>query len=132
MKKVYQNKKIWFVTGSQHLYGPEVLKRVEENSRTIAESLNKDDAIPCELLFKNVVTTPESIAEVCLAANSSNACIGLVFWMHTFSPAKMWIRGLKALNKPFCHLHTQFNRDIPWGSIDMDFYESQPVCPWRA
>lgn len=109
------------MTGSQHLYGEEVLKTVAQHSQLIAESLDADNRMPCKITFKEVVTTPDSIFEVCSAANHDANCIGLVLWMHTFSPAKMWIRGLNALNKPFCHLHTQFNRDIPWGTIDMDF-----------
>ncbi len=114
-------KKIWFVTGSQHLYGPETLKQVAANAETIAEALNADASIPVKVVFKPVVTTPDEIRATCVAASSDKDCIGLITWMHTFSPAKMWVSGLKALTKPICHLHTQFNRDIPWGEIDMDF-----------
>ena len=112
---------LWFVTGSQHLYGPEVLKQVDADSEQIARALDADPAIPVRIVFKPVVTTPDAIRAVCLDANNSPDCAGLVCWMHTFSPAKMWIGGLKVLQKPYCHLHTQFNRDIPWDSIDMDF-----------
>ncbi|NMB53829.1 MAG: L-arabinose isomerase [Leptolinea sp.] len=112
---------MWFITGSQHLYGPETLKQVAEDSKHIAEYLNDSDRIPVKVIFKPVVTTPEEILAVCKAANNDPTCIGLVCWMHTFSPAKMWIAGLTALNKPFCHLHTQFGREIPWSDIDMDF-----------
>ena len=77
--------------------------------------------MPVNVVFKPVVTTPQGIYELCLAANSAANCIGLITWMHTFSPAKMWIAGLNVLRKPFVHLHTQFNRDIPWATIDMDF-----------
>jgi len=111
----------WFVTGSQHLYGMETLRQVDEHSKAMTEALNKDSAIPYQIVFKPVVTTPEEIRKVCLEANSDNSCAGIITWMHTFSPAKMWIGGLSELNKPFLHLHTQFNRDIPWDSIDMDF-----------
>jgi L-arabinose isomerase len=111
----------WFVTGSQHLYGEETLKQVDQNSREIAEALNRSSAIPVKVVFKRVLTTPEEILSLCREASHTNACIGLITWMHTFSPAKMWIAGLKSLGKPFMHLHTQFNRDIPWESIDMDF-----------
>jgi L-arabinose isomerase len=112
---------LWFVTGSQHLYGEETLKQVAEHSRAIADSLNNAAGIPVSVIFKPVVTTPEEIYRVCLEANTAKKCIGIVAWMHTFSPAKMWIGGLKTLQKPIVHLHTQFNRDIPWNDIDMDF-----------
>ena len=111
----------WFVTGSQHLYGDEVLQQVAANSQTIARALSESSQIPVKVVFKPVLTTPQAIRDVCLEANNAPNCIGLITWMHTFSPAKMWIAGLDALHKPFLHLHTQFNRDIPWSSIDMDF-----------
>lgn len=114
-------KEIWFVTGSQHLYGPETLKQVAANSKTIVEGLNGSGQIPVTLVFKPVVTTPDEITKLCREANNDTACIGLVTWMHTFSPAKMWIAGLSILSKPLCHLHTQFNAEIPWSNIDMDF-----------
>ncbi|SDD38088.1 L-arabinose isomerase [Paenibacillus sp. UNCCL117] len=116
--KPYQ---FWFVTGSQHLYGPETLERVGEHSRAIAESLNADEALPFELIFKPVVTTPDEIRKLIIEANADELCAGIVTWMHTFSPAKMWIAGLSQLQKPLLHFATQFNRDIPWESIDMDF-----------
>ena len=112
---------VWFVTGSQHLYGPKTLEKVAEHSRQIAETLNSSAHIPVKVVFKPVLTTPESIRELCLEANSTRNCIGLITWMHTFSPAKMWIAGLGLLRKPFAHLNTQFNREIPWSEIDMDF-----------
>ncbi len=111
----------WFVTGSQHLYGEETLKQVDEDSKKIAESLNKISDMPVHIAFKPVLTTPDAINNICLEANNNDRCIGLITWMHTFSPAKMWIAGLSKLTKPFVHLHTQFNRDIPWSTIDMDF-----------
>nr|WP_269523031.1 L-arabinose isomerase [Coraliomargarita parva] len=114
-------KKIWFVTGSQHLYGPETLKQVSANAEVIAKALDADVSIPVEVVFKPIVTTPDEIRSTCVAASADDDCIGVITWMHTFSPAKMWISGLRALSKPICHLHTQFNRDIPWDSIDMDF-----------
>jgi L-arabinose isomerase len=110
---------IWFVTGSQHLYGPKTLKQVAENSKAIAASFS--EKLPVTVVFKPVLTTPEAIHTLCLEANSAPGCIGLITWMHTFSPAKMWIAGLSALKKPFVHLHTQFNAEIPWSDIDMDF-----------
>ena len=112
---------VWFVTGSQHLYGPETLEKVAEHSKTIAQALSHSAKIPVNVVFKPVLTTPDAIRELCLDANASRNCVGLITWMHTFSPAKMWIAGLRALQKPFVHLHTQFNRDIPWADIDMDF-----------
>jgi L-arabinose isomerase len=115
------NPSVWFVTGSQHLYGPEVLKQVAENSAKIANELNGSAEIPVDVIFKPVITDPEAVRALVLAANSDPDCIGLVLWMHTFSPGKMWIGGLSQLNKPACHLHTQFNAELPWSSIDMDF-----------
>jgi len=112
---------VWFVTGSQNLYGPETLEKVAEHSRKIAQGLTRNKQIPLKVIFKPVLTTPESIYELCLEANASKSCVGLITWMHTFSPAKMWIAGLSILKKPFAHLHTQFNREIPWSGIDMDF-----------
>jgi len=112
---------VWFVTGSQNLYGNEILKKVEEHSKIISESLSQSVNIPVKVIYKPVLTTPDAILNVCLEANNSPDCIGLITWMHTFSPAKMWISGLKVLQKPFVHLHTQFNRDIPWSDIDMNF-----------
>ncbi len=112
---------VWFVTGSQHLYGPKTLEQVRLNSATIADAFNASGNIPVSIVFKPVVKTPAEITEICREANNAIQCIGLICWMHTFSPAKMWIAGLLSLQKPFVHLHTQFNRDLPWGDIDMDF-----------
>ena len=112
---------VWFVTGSQHLYGPKTLEAVAEHSREIAAALGASKHLPVKVVFKPVLTTPDAIRELCLEANSSKSCIGLITWMHTFSPAKMWIAGLTLLKKPFAHLHTQYNREIPWSTIDMDF-----------
>ena len=112
---------VWFVTGSQHLYGPQTLEKVAEHSRQIAGALGASAQIPVQVVFKPVLTTPNAIRELCLEANSARNCVGLVTWMHTFSPAKMWIAGLSLLKKPFLHLHTQYNREIPWSTIDMDF-----------
>ena len=112
---------VWFVTGSQHLYGDAALRKVNEHSIEIAQTLSQSRKIPVKVVFKPVVTTPEAITELCLEANNAKNCVGLITWMHTFSPAKMWIAGLNALRKPFAHLHTQYNRDLPWSEIDMDF-----------
>ncbi|HLL42993.1 MAG TPA: L-arabinose isomerase [Segetibacter sp.] len=112
---------VWFVTGSQHLYGEETLRQVAEHSQTIATSLSNASQVPVSVVFKPTVKTTEEIYGICQEANIAKNCIGIVAWMHTFSPAKMWIGGLKILKKPLLHLHTQFNRDIPWSDIDMDF-----------
>jgi L-arabinose isomerase len=112
---------LWFVTGSQHLYGPETLAQVAAHSRRIAEGLDADPRIPLRVVFQPALTTPDAIRDLCRRAGADDRCAGLVTWMHTFSPAKMWIAGLSELRKPLLHLHTQFNRDIPWGTLDMDF-----------
>jgi len=112
---------VWFVTGSQDLYGEETLKQVAEHSKIITASFNDAPQIPVRVVFKPIVKSPEEIYAVCQEANVAKNCIGIITWMHTFSPAKMWIRGLSILQKPMLHLHTQYNRDIPWGSINMDF-----------
>ncbi|SFB79398.1 L-arabinose isomerase [Parapedobacter composti] len=112
---------IWFLTGSQHLYGEETLKQVTVHATEIARFLTQSDHIPTQVIFKPIVTTPEEIYTTIADANHASNCIGIITWMHTFSPAKMWIRGLNILNKPLLHLHTQYNRDIPWDTIDMDF-----------
>jgi L-arabinose isomerase len=112
---------VWFLTGSQHLYGEETLRQVARNSQEIAESIGRSGKLPVRVVWKPVLTGPDAIREVCQAASSSPDCIGVITWMHTFSPAKMWIGGLRALGKPFLHLHTQYNRDLPWREIDMDF-----------
>jgi L-arabinose isomerase len=112
---------IWFVTGSQNLYGPETLKKVGAHSREMAGALNSAPSIPAKVVFKPVLTTPEAISELFQEANTAPKCAGLITWCHTFSPSKMWINGLKLLRKPLLHFHTQYNRDIPWASIDMDF-----------
>ncbi|TOA81557.1 L-arabinose isomerase [Vibrio parahaemolyticus] len=121
MMKIFNDKQVWFVTGSQHLYGPQVLKSVAQNSEEIIAGLNSSDDISVSIANKGTVKTPDEILAVCRAANNDPDCIGLMLWMHTFSPAKMWIAGLTQLNKPFLHLHTQFNAALPWDEIDMDF-----------
>ncbi len=112
---------VWYVTGSQHLYGEAALNQVAANSQHIVQALNAAGTLPLNVVFKPVLKTPEEIRQLCIDANSSPNCAGLILWMHTFSPSKMWIGGLTQLRKPFLHLHTQFNRDLPWGEIDMDF-----------
>jgi L-arabinose isomerase len=116
-----KQQEVWFVTGSQHLYGPDTLGQVAQHANVISCALDGAETIPVRVECKPVLTTPDEIRRLVLDANASETCVGIVTWMHTFSPAKMWIAGLRALQKPFAHLHTQFNRDIPWADIDMDF-----------
>ncbi|MEI3606505.1 L-arabinose isomerase [Pseudogracilibacillus sp. SE30717A] len=111
----------WFVTGSQHLYGDEALKEVEQNSREITNQLNIVGNLPYQIVYKTVLTNAKDISKLMKEVNSNERCAGVITWMHTFSPAKMWIAGLKSLQKPLLHFHTQYNRDIPWKDIDMDF-----------
>jgi L-arabinose isomerase len=111
----------WFVVGSQDLYGEETLKQAADHARIMAEEFNKDPAIPGAVILKPVVKSPGEIRSLFEEANAASACAGIITWMHTFSPSKMWIGGLGINKKPILHLHTQFNRDIPWSNIDMDF-----------
>jgi L-arabinose isomerase len=120
MKPLGQSE-VWLVAGSQDLYGTDALRRVEEHAREIAASLDADGAIPVRVVQRGVATGSEGILALMREANAAESCVGVVVWMHTFSPAKMWIAGLSALRKPLLHLHTQFNRDLPWAEIDMDF-----------
>ena len=112
---------IWFLTGSQHLYGPEVLKQVADQSAEIVATLNNARPSPFRSSASRCSPTPTAIRRVMIEASADDSCVGVIAWMHTFSPAKMWISGLDALRKPLLHLHTQANRDLPWSSIDMDF-----------
>ena len=112
---------VWFLTGSQELYGQETLNKVAEHSREIATYLDAAGRLPVRVVWKPTLTGPDAITQTCLEANGAPACVGVITWMHTFSPAKMWIRGLSQLTKPMAHLHTQFNRELPWAQIDMDF-----------
>jgi L-arabinose isomerase len=111
----------WFLTGSQQLYGEETLRRVADDARRIAAHLDVPGRLPVRVVWKPTLTGPDAILEACRQANAAPACVGVITWMHTFSPAKMWIAGLTRLEKPLAHLHTQFTRDLPWGEIDMDF-----------
>jgi L-arabinose isomerase len=121
MKSPLSGMEVWFVAGSQHLYGPGPLRQVQQHVNTMARGLAAAGELPVRLLAKPIVTTADQVTAVCREASADPKCVGLVFWMHTFSPARMWISGLQELTKPFLHLHTQFNRDIPWSTIDMDF-----------
>ena len=115
------NPTCWFLTGSQGLYGPETLAQVEQQSRAIVDQLNDAGTLPVPVEWKPVLTDSSAIHKIIMAANADLDCIGLIAWMHTFSPAKMWITGLDALKTPFLHLHTQANVSLPWAVIDMDF-----------
>ena len=117
----FSNKEVWFVTGSQNLYGDETLKQVAVHSKEIASGFDASKHIPVKVVYKGVMKSPDEMYAFALEANASHACVGIVAWMHTFSPAKMWIRALQVLQKPLAHLHTQYNAAIPWNSIDMDF-----------
>ena len=112
---------VWFVTGSQHLYGEDTLRQVHEHSRTLAQALNDSPAIPVAIVDREPLTDADAIRRVLADAGSDEECIGVIAWMHTFSPARMWIGGLNTLRKPLLHLHTQFDRELPWGQIDMDY-----------
>ncbi len=116
-----KNYEFWFVVGSQDLYGDETLKQVAEHAKIIADGFDKAPEIPCKVVYKPIVLTPNSIERTVIEANYDEKCAGIITWMHTFSPSKMWIAGLSKLQKPMLHLNTQFNRDIPWNEIDMDF-----------
>ena len=119
--KPYADKEIWFATGSQHLYGEETLRQVAEQSQAIARLLDDAEAVPARIVWKPVLTDSDAIRRLALDANADDACIGVIAWMHTFSPAKMWIAGLEALDVPLLHLHTQANVALPWDTIDFDF-----------
>ena len=117
----FKQLEVWFVVGSQHLYGDKILQQVSENSRVVVEGLNGAGKFPVKVVLKPTVKTPDEILALCREANHSQNCIGLITWMHTFSPAKMWIGGLSVLEKPFMQFHTPFNVQIPWETMDMDF-----------
>lgn len=119
--RAFPSAQLWFVAGSQHLYGPAALRQVAANSAAMVRRLNRIGRLPAQLVGQGVMTDSESIVAFCRAANAEPACAGVVLWMHTFSPARQWIRGLQELRKPILHLHTQFHRDLPWRTIDMDF-----------
>ncbi len=117
----FKQLEVWFVVGSQHLYGDRILQQVADNSRVVVEGLNAEGKFPVKVVLKPTVKTPDEILALCREANHSENCIGLITWMHTFSPAKMWIGGLSVLEKPFMQFHTQFDATIPWETMDMDF-----------
>ena len=111
---IFDNYEVWFVIGSQHLYGPETLRQVTQHAEHVVNALNTEAKLPCKLVLKPLGTTPDEITAICRDANYDDRCAGLVVWLHTFSPAKMWINGLTMLNKPLLQFHTQFNAALPW------------------
>ncbi|TKB43830.1 L-arabinose isomerase [Thalassotalea mangrovi] len=119
--KVFGPKQVWFITGSQDLYGPKVLEEVAKDSQQIVAGFNQSSTISAEIVYQPTVKSPKEIHAVCQLANRDENCIGVIMWMHTFSPAKMWIAGLNELKKPFMHLHTQFNAGLPWADINMNY-----------
>ena len=119
--KTLKDYEFWFVVGSQFLYGPEVLATVASRAEEMAASLNASGKLPCRIVYKTTVKTPEEATDTIKAANFDDKCAGVITWCHTFSPSKMWLNGLKLLQKPYCHLATQYNRSIPDTEIDMDF-----------
>ena len=121
MEKAFENFEVWFITGAQLLYGGEAVAQVDSHSKEMVDGLNNSGRLPVKVVYKGTANSSKEVADLFAAANNEKKCIGVITWMHTFSPAKMWIHGLQRLHKPLLHLHTQFNKEIPWDSIDMDF-----------
>ena len=119
--KAFENLELWWVTGAQLLYGGDAVVAVDGHSKEMVEGLNASGNIPVKIVYKGTANSSKEVEQVMLAANNDEKCVGVITWMHTFSPAKMWIKGLQALQKPLLHFHTQYNAEIPWDSIDMDF-----------
>ncbi|MFA6876259.1 MAG: L-arabinose isomerase [Parabacteroides sp.] len=117
----FQEFEVWFVTGAQLLYGGDAVKQVDAHSNAIVKGLNESGNLPIKIVYKGTVNSEKEVTAAFKAANNDNKCVGIITWMHTFSPAKMWIHGLQELNKPLLHFHTQFNKEIPWDTMDMDF-----------
>ena len=116
-----KKKEFWFIVGSQHLYGPEVLETVAARAAEMAAVIDSSEFIPCRFIYKATVKTADEVTSIIKEANYDDNCLGIVTWCHTFSPSKMWINGLSLLQKPYCHFATQYNREIPNEEIDMDF-----------
>ena len=121
MAKIFENKELWWVTGAQLLYGGDAVVAVDAHSKEMVAGLNEGGNIPVKVVYKGTANSSAEVEAVMKAANNDPNCVGIITWMHTFSPAKMWIKGLQALQKPLLHFHTQYNSEIPWDSIDMDF-----------
>ena len=121
MEKAFNDFEIWFVTGAQLLYGGDAVKQVDGHSKEMVEGMNNSGLLPVKVVYAGTANSSKEVADVMARANVDNKCIGVICWMHTFSPAKMWIKGMQILRKPLLHLHTQYNEKIPWNTIDMDF-----------
>ena len=121
MIKAFENYEIWWVTGAQLLYGGDAVVAVDGHSKEMVEGLNASGNIPVKIVYKGTANSSKEVEAIMLAANNDAKCVGIITWMHTFSPAKMWIKGLQQLQKPLLHFHTQYNAEIPWSEIDMDF-----------
>ena len=119
--KAFENLELWWVTGAQLLYGGDAVVAVDGHSKEMVEGLNASGNIPVKIVYKGTANSSKEVEQVMLAANNDEKCVGVITWMHTFSPAKMWIKGLQALQKPLLHFHTQYNAEIPWDTMDMDF-----------
>ncbi|MCD7901312.1 MAG: L-arabinose isomerase [Bacteroides sp.] len=118
---MFDNYEVWFVTGAQLLYGGDAVIAVDAHSNEMVKGLNDSGRLPIKVVYKGTVNSSKEVTTVMRAANNDDKCVGIITWMHTFSPAKMWIHGLQELRKPLCHFHTQFNKEIPWDTMDMDF-----------
>ena len=118
---MYENYEIWWVTGAQLLYGGDAVVAVDSHSKEMVDGLNNSGNLPIKVVYKGTANSSREVEDIMKAANNDSRCVGIITWMHTFSPAKMWIHGLKVLSKPLLHLHTQYNAEIPWDTMDMDF-----------
>ena len=121
MIKAFDNYEIWWVTGAQLLYGGDAVVAVDGHSKEMVAGLNDSGIIPIKVVYKGTANSSKEVEDVMKAANNDDKCVGIITWMHTFSPAKMWIKGLQDLQKPLLHFHTQYNAEIPWETMDMDF-----------
>lgn len=117
----FENYEVWWITGAQLLYGGDAVVKVDSHSKQMVDGLNNSGNLPVKVVYKGTTNSSREVTELMKAANNSEKCVGVITWMHTFSPAKMWIHGLQQLTKPLLHFHTQFNAEIPWNEIDMDF-----------
>lgn len=121
MVKAFENLEVWFVTGAQLLYGGDAVVQVDGHSQQMVDGMNESGLLPVKLVYKGTANSSAEVSDVMSRAEADPKCIGVITWMHTFSPAKMWIHGMQRLRKPLLHLHTQFNEEIPWDTMDMDF-----------
>ena len=121
MIKAFENHEVWFVTGAQLLYGGDAVVQVDGHSTQMVDGMNASGVLPIKVVYKGTANSSKEVADIMTAAESDPKCVGVITWMHTFSPAKMWIHGMQKLRKPLLHLHTQYNEEIPWDTMDMDF-----------